>query len=88
MTYLIYSISTCLRTDKIKFKFFIIVIIIFNISNPILPAFPPSDSVVAYIGDYNISLSDFTERYSDYLFDTGTEDKNIVREAIINNMIN
>ncbi len=88
MTYLIYSISSCLIADKIKFKFFTIVIIIFNISNPKLPAFPLSDSVVAYVGNYNISLSDFAERYSDYLFATGTEDKNIVREAILNNMIN
>jgi len=44
--------------------------------------------ILATVGDHLISKSEFINRYSDYLFASGVKDNLIVREAIVNNMIN
>jgi hypothetical protein len=71
-----------------RFTIFISVIIILSSLPFPTRAFQPADSIVATVGNYNILIIDFTDRYSDYLFATGTDDNLVVREAILNNMIN
>lgn len=44
--------------------------------------------VLASIGSHQITLSDFSDRYTDYLISAGVQDKYYIREAILNNMIN
>ena len=53
-------------------------------------AFPKqkSNQVLATVGSHNISLSDFNNRYAEYLFSSGVSDNMIVRKFILNNFIN
>lgn len=44
--------------------------------------------VLAAIGSHQITLSEFSDRYTDYLISAGVQDKYNIREAILNNMIN
>jgi len=44
--------------------------------------------VLAAVGSYNITLSEFENRYENYLFNSGVKDNLVTREAILNNMIN
>ncbi len=44
--------------------------------------------IIATVGNYNISLSQFNERYSNYLFSSGTRDNYSTRKAILDNIIN
>lgn len=44
--------------------------------------------VLAAIGSHQITLSEFSDRYTDYLVSAGVQDKYYIREAILNNMIN
>lgn len=44
--------------------------------------------VLATIGSHQITLSQFSDRYTDYLVSAGLQDKYSIREAILNNMIN
>ncbi|HEY7750772.1 MAG TPA: peptidylprolyl isomerase, partial [Ignavibacteriaceae bacterium] len=46
------------------------------------------NSILASIENHEITLSEFGERYSNYLFSTGAKDNLVVREAILDNMIN
>lgn len=46
------------------------------------------DPIVAAVGEHEITLSDFDERYSNYLYSTGIKDNLVVRKAILDNMIN
>ena len=46
------------------------------------------NKVLATVGTHKILVKDFTTRYSDYLFSTGIKDNIVIREAILNNMIN
>ncbi len=46
------------------------------------------DPVLATIGSHQITLSEFSDRYTDYLVSAGVQDKYYIREAILNNMIN
>ena len=46
------------------------------------------DPILATVGDYKITLSEFNERYDNYLFSTGVKDNIVVRNAILDNMIN
>lgn len=50
--------------------------------------FSSDTSLIASVGGYKISISDFAQRYSDYLFTTGMKDNPHLRKAILNNMIN
>lgn len=47
-----------------------------------------SNRVLATVGDHGVTLSEFNNRYSKYLFTTGISDNMTVRKAILNNMIN
>jgi len=77
-----------LKILRLRFNISICVIIILTSLPFQSRASHPADSVVASIGNYNISINDFTNRYSDYLFASGTNDNLVVREAILNNMVN
>jgi len=46
------------------------------------------NSILATVGNHNITLSEFNERYTNYLFSTGAKDNIVVRKAILDNMIN
>jgi parvulin-like peptidyl-prolyl isomerase len=46
-----------------------------------------NDPNLAIVGNYNITLSEFSERYTSYLFSTGIKDNIVVRNAILDNMI-
>lgn len=47
-----------------------------------------NDKVLASIGTHSITLKEFSSRYTDYLIGAGINDNNVVRESILNNMIN
>jgi len=44
--------------------------------------------VIASVGNYKIYKDQFTDRYLNYLFATGAKDNIVIRESILNNMIN
>jgi parvulin-like peptidyl-prolyl isomerase len=46
------------------------------------------DEILATVGDHKITLSEYDERYHDYLYSTGANDNLVVRKAILDNMIN
>ncbi|NJD22528.1 MAG: hypothetical protein FIA82_07635 [Melioribacter sp.] len=46
------------------------------------------NSVITEIGTHKIYVKDFTDRYSEYLFTSGTKDNIVTRRSILNNMIN
>lgn len=46
------------------------------------------NKILATVGSHNISLSEFSSRYMDYLIGAGINDNNLIRESILNNMIN
>src|SRR3989339_489986 len=46
------------------------------------------NSVVSEIGTHKIYVKEFTDRYSEYLFTSGTKDNIVTRRSILNNMIN
>jgi parvulin-like peptidyl-prolyl isomerase len=46
------------------------------------------NKIIADVGTYKVSESDFKTRYSEYLFSTGSKDNIVTRRAILNNMIN
>jgi len=54
------------------------------------PALAQEDNtqIIATVGNYNISLSQFNERYSNYLISSGSRDNYPIRKAILNNIIN
>jgi parvulin-like peptidyl-prolyl isomerase len=87
MSIILNPVWNVLGLEKMRFNIFIVFFIISNL--PILTqAIQPDDSIVASVGNHSISIVDFTDRYSDYLFSSGTEDNFVIREAILNNMIN
>lgn len=46
------------------------------------------DRILATVGNHNITLLEFKERYTNYLFSTGAKDNLVVRKAILENIIN
>jgi len=46
------------------------------------------DRSIAAVGNHNITLSEFNERYNSYLLLSGAKDNIVVRDAILNKMIN
>jgi len=46
------------------------------------------NSVITEIGTHKIYVKEFTDRYSEYLFTSGTKDNIVTRRSILNNMIN
>ena len=46
------------------------------------------NGILATVGNHNIKLSEFNERYTNYLSSTGVKDNLFVREAILENFIN
>ena len=88
MTFSINLVSSFMRLTGMQFRTSINVIIILCCLPFQSIAFQPADSIVASVGNHNISLNDFTKRYSDYIFASGANDNLAVREAILNNMIN
>lgn len=44
--------------------------------------------ILATVGNHNITLSEFNERYTNYLLSTGAKDNLVVRKAILENIIN
>ncbi len=77
-----------LRAEKMKFRFLSLVGSIYFFTQAFLLGNNLTDTTIAYVGDISISLSEFSERYSEYLSASGTKDNIVVREAILNNMIN
>ena len=71
-----------------KFRFLSLIGSIYFFTQAFLLSNNLTDTTVAYVGDIRISLSEFSERYSEYLSASGTKDNIVVREAILNNMIN
>ncbi|HVO73708.1 MAG TPA: peptidylprolyl isomerase [Ignavibacteriaceae bacterium] len=69
-----------------KFKFSIILSIISIVSSS-LPG-KEKNEIVATVGTHSISLNQFEERYSGYLFYSGVKDNLTVRQSILNNMVN
>ena len=45
------------------------------------------NQILAVVGNHHITLSEYNERYSNYLFATGAKDNIVIRKAILNNMI-
>ncbi|NWF49651.1 MAG: peptidylprolyl isomerase [Ignavibacteriaceae bacterium] len=68
-----------------KFRSFIL---IFLLTSFTIKPTQIADSVVAMVGSYPVTLSEFKSRYTDYLIASGLEDKYQIREAILSNMIN
>lgn len=46
------------------------------------------DKILAEVGSHSITLSEFDERYNNYLSSTGVKDNIVVRNAVLDNMIN
>lgn len=44
--------------------------------------------ILATVGDHQITLSEFNQRYSNFLFSTGAKDNMVVRKSVLDNMIN
>jgi len=47
-----------------------------------------NDWILATVGNHNITMPEFNERYTTYLFSTGAKDNLVIRKAILNNIIN
>ncbi|MCF8241997.1 MAG: peptidylprolyl isomerase [Melioribacteraceae bacterium] len=62
---------------------FVIIIILFIVS-----CGGSEEKVVATVGDHQILLPDYEDRYTDFLASTGSDDNYRTRIAILNNMIN
>jgi len=88
MTFLLNSVWCIPGIFRLRFNISICVIIILTSLPFHSNAFQTADSIVASVGNYNISIDDFTKRYSDYLFASGINDNLVVREAILKNIIN
>jgi parvulin-like peptidyl-prolyl isomerase len=46
------------------------------------------DTIIAKVGTHNILLNEFVNRYTDYLFATGTKDNYATRKSILTNIMN
>jgi len=77
-----------LRAERMKFRLLSLIGSIYFFTQAFLLSNNLTDTTVAYVGDIRVSLSEFSERYSEYLSASGTKDNIVVREAILNNMIN
>ena len=66
----------------------ILFIIIFYSLSFIIYSQQDKNQILAVVGNHNITLSEYSERYSNYLFATGAKDNIVIRKAILNNMIN
>jgi len=44
--------------------------------------------ILAAVGDHQITLTEFNERYSNFLFSTGAKDNMVVRKSVLDNIIN
>ncbi len=70
-------------------RFYIFYILIVFSSQTIFST-PQGDQAktLATIGSHTITLDEFSNRYSNYLFSTGVKDNIVARQSILNNMIN
>jgi parvulin-like peptidyl-prolyl isomerase len=66
----------------------ILIIILFTFLLTFTYSQNKDELILANVGDHKITLSDFSERYNNYLFSTGAKDNIVVRKAILDNMIN
>jgi len=66
----------------------ILIIIISTCLSTLAYSQQSSSQILATVGDHNITLSEFDERYTNYLLSTGVKDNLFVREAILENLIN
>jgi parvulin-like peptidyl-prolyl isomerase len=66
----------------------ILIIIISTCLSTLAYSQQSSNQILATVGDHNITLSEFDERYTNYLLSTGVKDNLFVREAILENLIN
>ena len=73
-----------LRLLKAEF----LTLLILSLSPAIILSQGKDDKILATVGNYKITLSDYDERYSSYLSSTGVKDNLAVRNAILDNMIN
>jgi parvulin-like peptidyl-prolyl isomerase len=66
----------------------LLTILILSLFPAIVLSHGKDDKIVATVGNYKITLSEFAERYNNYLSSTGVKDNIVVRNAILDNMIN
>ncbi len=66
----------------------ILIIFLFFFLSVVINSQNKDDRILATVGNHKITLSDYNERYNNYLFSTGAKDNIVVRKAILDNMIN
>jgi parvulin-like peptidyl-prolyl isomerase len=81
---LLFKIYYELRLLKAEF----LTLLILSLSPAIILSQGKDDKILATVGNYKINLSEFEERYNNYLSSTGVKDNLAVRNAILDNMIN
>lgn len=69
-------------------KFQILILYVMIACNLFAGTGKKDNPVLASIGSHQITLSEFSDRYTDYLISAGVQDKYYIREAILNNMTN
>ncbi len=79
-----FKIYYVLRLLKIEF----LTLLILSLSPAIILSQGKDDKILASVGNYKITLSEYDERYDNYLSSTGVKDNLAVRNAILDNMIN
>ena len=73
-----------LQLLKVEF----LTLLILSLSTTIILSQEKDDKILASVGNYKIKLSEYDERYNNYLSSTGVKDNLAVRNAILDNMIN
>lgn len=68
---------------KISLLFPIITFLYFNSH-----AQQADNHILATVGNHQITLSEYNERYTSFLFSTGVKDNMVVRKSVLDNMIN
>lgn len=81
---LLFKIFYELRLLKAEF----LTLFILSLSPAIILSQGKDDKILATVGNYKITLSEYDERYSSYLSSTGVKDNLAARKAILDNMIN
>jgi parvulin-like peptidyl-prolyl isomerase len=81
---LLFKIFYELRLLKAEF----LTLFIISLSPAIILSQGKDDKILATVGNYKITLSEYDERYSSYLSSTGVKDNFAARKAILDNMIN
>ncbi|MDZ7625172.1 MAG: peptidylprolyl isomerase [Ignavibacteriaceae bacterium] len=81
---LLFKIFYELRLLKAEF----LTLLILSLFPAIILSQGKDDKILATVGNYKIKLPEFDERFNNYLSSTGVKDNIVVRNAILDNMIN